>query len=355
MKAARWYGVKDVRVEEIPEQQVKPGMVKIRVEWCGICGTDLHEYLAGPIFLPSKEPHPLTNEKVPLVLGHEFAGEIVEIGESVTKFKVGDRVAVEPILNCGECGACRSGIYNLCEKLGFHGLAGGGGGFSEYTVVKENMVHKLPDQMSYEQGAMVEPAAVAVHAIRQSKLQVGDKVAVFGAGPIGLLTIQAAKAAGASQIIAVELSEERREFAQKVGADIVLDPKSVDVVKEIQTLTNGGVDVSFEVAGVERVLNQAIESAKFDGQIIIVSVWEKAATILPNSLVLKEREMKGILGYRDIFPEVIQLIANGSIKAEELITKKINIDHIIEEGFETLVKEKSHVKILVSPRAFYLT
>ena len=94
MKAARWYGVKDVRVEEIPEQQVKPGMVKIRVEWCGICGTDLHEYLAGPIFLPSKEPHPLTNEKVPLVLGHEFAGEIVEIGESVTKFKVGDRVAV---------------------------------------------------------------------------------------------------------------------------------------------------------------------------------------------------------------------------------------------------------------------
>jgi (R,R)-butanediol dehydrogenase/meso-butanediol dehydrogenase/diacetyl reductase len=349
MKALLWYGVKDVRVEDVPQQEVQEKSVRIKVEWCGICGTDLHEYLAGPIFLPEEKPHPLTNEKVPVILGHEFSGVVVEIGKGVTKVKVGDRVTVEPILSCGNCWACKDGKYNLCEKLGFHGLAGGGGGFSEFTVVKEDMVHKLPDQMSYEQGALVEPTAVAVHAVRQSKLKVGDRVAVFGAGPIGLLTIRAAKAAGASLIIAVELSEKRRNFAKKMGADIVLDPRETDVIQEIKNLTNGGVDVSFEVAGVEVVLNQAIESTKYDGQILIVSIWEKEAKIPPNSLVLKEREIKGILAYRDIFPSVIQLIANGSINVDELITKKIHLDQIVEEGFETLVKEKDQVKILVRP------
>jgi (R,R)-butanediol dehydrogenase/meso-butanediol dehydrogenase/diacetyl reductase len=349
MRAAIWYGVKDVQVRTIEEPKVTSGTVKIKVEWCGICGTDLHEYLAGPIFIPGEEAHPLTNEKAPVILGHEFAGEVVEIGDGVSTVKVGDRVAVEPILSCGKCPECRTGKYNLCESLGFHGLAGGGGGFSEYTVVKENMVHKLPDNMSFEQGALVEPTAVAVHAVRQSKVKVGDVVAVFGAGPIGLLTIQAAKAAGARQIIAVEVSEERKEFAKKVGADVVLDPRQVDVVQEIKQLTSGGVDVSFEVAGIDAVLNQAIESTKADGQIIIVSIWEKTATILPNNLVLKERDIKGVIAYRDIFPSVIQLIANGSIKAEELITKKIDLKDIVEEGFESLVKEKNHVKILVKP------
>ncbi|MCP1357485.1 2,3-butanediol dehydrogenase [Aneurinibacillus migulanus] len=349
MKAAVWYGVKEVQVQSIDEPKATPGTVKIKVEWCGICGTDLHEYLAGPIFIPGDTPHPLTNEKAPVVLGHEFSGEVVEIGQGVSNVKVGDRVVVEPILACGECNECKAGKYNLCDFLGFHGLAGGGGGFSEYTVVQENMVHKIPDDMSFEQGALVEPAAVAVHAVRQSKLKVGDVVAVFGAGPIGLLTIQAAKAAGASQIIAVELSEERKKFAKKVGADIILDPTQVDVVSEIKQLTNGGVDVSFEVAGIEIVLNQAIESTKADGQVVIVSVWEKTATIPPNSLVLKERDIKGIIAYRDIFPAVIQLIANGSIKAEELITKKIDLADIVEEGFTSLVKEKNHVKILVKP------
>ncbi len=132
--------------------------VKIKVEWCGICGSDLHEYVAGPIFIPQDATHPLTGEKAPIVMGHEFSGQVVEIGEGVTKIQVGDRVVVEPIFACGECAACKQGSYNLCDQLGFLGLAGGGGGFSEYVAADEHMVHKIPESVSFEQGALVEPS-----------------------------------------------------------------------------------------------------------------------------------------------------------------------------------------------------
>lgn len=349
MKAAKWYGVKDIKIEEVPEPVTKSGMVKINIEWCGICGTDLHEYLAGPIFLPA-EPHPLTNEKVPIVLGHEFSGKVVEIGEGVTKVKVGDRVTVEPILACGECVACLEGNYNVCDSLGFIGLAGGGGGFSEFVTAKEEMVYKLPDGMTYEQGALVEPAAVAIHAVRESSLRAGDSCVVFGAGPIGLLVIQAALAAGASNIVVVELSEERQKLALSVGAHSIVNPRLEDTVQAVTELTNGGADVSFEITGVERCLNQAVESVKTRGQVVIVSIWEGTASISPNNLVLKERQIKSILGYRDVFPATIQLISEGRLPVEKVITKKIRLEDIVEKGFEELIHDKNHIKILVSPR-----
>ncbi|UFJ39628.1 2,3-butanediol dehydrogenase [Brevibacillus humidisoli] len=351
MKAARWHGIRDVRVEEVPEPQIQPGMVKIRVAWCGICGTDLHEYLAGPIFLPN-EPHPLTNEIVPLVLGHEFSGEVIEVGQGVTNVEVGDRVTVEPILSCGKCMACKNGWYNVCDHIGFHGLSGGGGGFSEMTMVKAEMVHRLPAELTDEQAALIEPAAVALHAVRQSQLKAGDTCVVFGTGPIGLLVIQAARVAGASRIIGVEISEHRQRMALAFGAHDVFDPTKEDVVQAIQERTGGGADVCFEVTGMEQGLLSAIESARTNGQIVIVSIWEKPASIPPNQFVLKERQMKGVLGYRDIFPSVIQLIAEGRFQVDGLITKKIRLSDIQAGGFEELVKNKGHIKILVSPKPF---
>lgn len=210
MKALLFYGQKDVRVQEVPEPRVRPGSVKVKVEWCGICGTDLHEYLGGPIFVPAPgNPHPLTGETLPVILGHEFAGQVVEVGEGVTRVQVGDRVAVEPILCCGECPECRRGLYNLCRKVGFHGLSGGGGGFSEFTVVPESMAHRLPDGMSTEEGALVEPVAVGFHAVRKARFAPGQTAIVFGAGPIGLVTVQCLRAAGASQVAVVELAAAR--------------------------------------------------------------------------------------------------------------------------------------------------
>lgn len=205
MKALRWHNQKDIRLENIEEPQVAQGKVKIKVKWCGICGSDLHEYLGGPIFIPVDQPHPLTNEIAPVTLGHEFSGEIVEIGEGVSDYQVGDRVVVEPIFATHG----HQGAYNLDENMGFLGLAGGGGGFSEYVSVDTELLHKLPDELSYEQGALVEPSAVALYAVRSSKVQAGDTAAVFGCGPIGLLVIEALKAAGATDIYAVELSPER--------------------------------------------------------------------------------------------------------------------------------------------------
>ncbi|AKP46451.1 2,3-butanediol dehydrogenase [Bacillus smithii] len=349
MKGARWHNVRDIRVEEVEEPKVEKGKVKIQVEWAGICGSDLHEYVAGPIFIPVKEPHPISKDVAPIIMGHEFSGRVVEVGEGVTKVKVGDPVVVEPILRCGKCPACKQGKYNLCENLGFHGLAGGGGGFSEYTVVDEYMVHKMPEGLSFEQGALVEPAAVALHAVRSSKIKAGDKAAVFGTGPIGLLVIEALKAAGASEIYAVEVSEERLQKALELGATVVINPKNEDPVQKLLELTDGGVDVSFEVTGVPAVLQQAVDSTAFEGETVIVSIWEKEANLLPNNIVLKERNVKGVIAYRDIFPAVMNLMKQGYFPAEKLVTKKIKLDQIVEEGFEKLIKEKDQVKILVKP------
>lgn len=352
MKAARWYNARDIRVEEVEEPKIEKGKVKIKVEWAGICGTDLHEYAAGPIFIPVKDPHPLSGDKAPVILGHEFCGRVVEVGEGVTKVKEGDPVVVEPILRCGKCPACLKGKYNLCEQLGFHGLSGGGGGFSEYTVVDEYMVHKMPEGLSFEQGALVEPAAVALHAVRMSKLKPGDKAAVFGTGPIGLLVIEALKAAGAAEIYAVEVSKERLQKAKELGATAVINPREEDPVQKLHELTGGGVDVAFEVTGVPAVLQQAIDSTSFEGETVIVSIWEKEAGIQPNNIVLKERNVKGIIAYRDIFPAVMELMKRGYFPAEKLVTKRIKLEEIVTEGFETLMNEKDQVKILVKPDAF---
>ncbi|MCM3703655.1 2,3-butanediol dehydrogenase [Paenibacillus macerans] len=345
MKALRWHGVKDLRLENIEEPKPAKGEAKIKVEWCGICGSDLHEYTAGPIFIPL-ETHPLSGDKAPVVMGHEFSGQVVEVGEGVTRVAVGDRVVVEPIYACGTCEACKQGKYNLCDKMGFYGLAGGGGGFSEYTSVPERMLHKIPDSISFEQGALVEPSAVALHAVRSSKLKVGDKAVVFGTGPIGLLVIEALKASGASEIYAVELSEERKQKAAELGA-IVIDPKEYDAVEEIHKRTHGGVDVAYEVTGVPPVLTQAINSTKIGGETMIVSIFEKEASIHPQNIVLKERTVTGIIGYRDVFPAVISLMAQGYFPADKLVTKRIKLDQAVEAGFEGLLKERNQVKILV--------
>lgn len=349
MKAARWHKAKDIRVESVDEPVISRGKVKIEVKWAGICGSDLHEYAAGPIFVPVEEPHYVSKEVAPIVMGHEFSGVVTEIASDVTKVKVGDPVVVEPILACGECPACRKGKYNVCEHLGFHGLSGGGGGFSEFTMVDEHMVHKMPEGLTFEQGALVEPAAVALHAVRQSKLKAGDKAAVFGAGPIGLLIIEALRAAGASEIYAIEISPERAEKAKELGAKAVINPMEEDAVQRLLEYTNGGVDVAYEVTGVPAVLQQCIDSTTFEGETVIVSIWETDASILPNNIVLTERSVKGIIAYRDIFPAVMELMNQGYFQADQLVTKKIALDDIVSEGFEALMKEKNQIKILVKP------
>jgi len=353
MRAARWYGPKDIRIEDVEVPDVKDGEVKIKVEWCGICGSDLHEYLVGPIFIPVGSVHPVTQQEAPVIMGHEFAGEVVDKAEDVDHLEVGDKVTLEPIYACGECENCLSGDYNLCEQLGFHGLAGGGGGLAEFTTFKADFVHKLPDGVSTKEGALIEPLSVAVHSLRRAEFKQGETALVTGAGPIGLSTILALKSAGAQKIIAVELAEARKEFAADFGADVVLDPNEVDVIEEVMKLTaNKGVNVSFETTGVQAGFDTAVAAIERGGRTVVTSIWEEEVEFHLNSLVLVEKEIKGTIVYnRGIFPATISLVEDGRIAAPKMITKEIKLEDVVEEGFEELVKNKDkHVKIIVTPK-----
>lgn len=352
MKAARWYNPKDIRVEDVPEPQVTDDTVKIKVKWCGICGSDLHEYLAGPIFIPVGKPHPLSGEKAPVIMGHEFSGEVVEIGNNVTNVKPGDRVVVEPILACGKCPACREGKYNLCSSLGFHGLAGGGGGFAEYTTFSSRFVHKIPDSLSFEKAALVEPMSVALHSLQVGSFEIGQSAIVAGAGPIGLATVKCLKAAGARQIIMIQRKSIRQQYALRSGADVVLDPNEVDVVAEIKKLTGGtGADIAFETTGSEQCYKSTLDGIRFNGTLVVTSIWEDEIHYNPNSIVMSEKKIIGSICYKNDFPAVIAMMADGRIKADGYITKKIALDDIVPEGFETLTgpAKKAQVKIIVTP------
>ncbi|NJP40530.1 2,3-butanediol dehydrogenase [Oscillospiraceae bacterium HV4-5-C5C] len=352
MKAARWYNVKDVRVEEVPEPQVKDDGVKIKIKWCGICGSDLHEYLAGPIFIPVGQPHPLSGEQAPVIMGHEFSGEVVETGKDVTNVKPGDRVVVEPILACGTCPACKSGKYHLCPSLGFHGLAGGGGGFAEYTTFAARFVHKIPDSLSYEKAALIEPMSVALHSLQVGHFEIGQSAIVTGAGPIGLATVECLKAAGAKQVIMIQRKSIRQEYALRSGADVVLDPNTCDVVSEIRRLTGGiGADMAFETTGSEQCYHLALDALRFDATLVVTSIWEDGIQFNPNAIVMTEKKIVGSICYNNDFPATIAMMSDGRIKADGYITKRIALDDIVTEGFDTLTgpAKKAQVKIIVTP------
>ncbi|MBB2911986.1 (R,R)-butanediol dehydrogenase/meso-butanediol dehydrogenase/diacetyl reductase [Streptosporangium becharense] len=351
MRAARFHGPGDIRVEEVPEPEVRPGTVKVRVEWCGICGTDLHEYLEGPIFVPpAGSPHPLTGEELPVIMGHEFAGVVTEVGPGVTGLAEGDRVAVEPYHTCGKCPACLAGRYNTCRSLGFVGLSGGGGGFAEYCVVDAARAHPL-GEIPTDLGALVEPLAVGYHAVRLSGVRPGQTAVVFGAGLIGLVTVACLRAAGAGRIVVVEPAAARKAKAPGAGADVVLDPAVTDVPAAVADLTGGaGADVAFECAGIDRVLAQAVASVRAGGTVVNVAIWGRPATVQMNDLVMKEVNLLGTLAYCDDHPDTIRLLADGKIDAERFITARVPLDDIVDGGFRELIGNKEeHVKILIRP------
>jgi (R,R)-butanediol dehydrogenase/meso-butanediol dehydrogenase/diacetyl reductase len=351
LRAARFYGPGDIRIDDVPEPATRAGTVKVEVEWCGICGTDLHEYLEGPIFAPTAEaPHPLTGESVPITLGHEFAGVVAEVGEGVSRVGVGDKVVVEPYIICGRCDACRTGRYNVCQTLGFVGLSGYGGGFSQYVVAEERWIHPL-GELGTDAGALIEPLAVAYHAVKLSKARPEHTALVFGAGPIGLVTTAALKAAGVEQVLVVEPADVRKQKAPGAGADHVIDPTSTDVAAEVAELTEGrGADVSFECAGIDAVLKSAILSTRAGGTVVNVAIWGHEASVAMNDLVFHEVNILGSLAYADDHPATIEMVASGKVDPFQFITGRIELDDIVAKGFDELINNKEeNVKILVHP------
>jgi (R,R)-butanediol dehydrogenase / meso-butanediol dehydrogenase / diacetyl reductase len=351
MKAARFHGKKDVTITDVPEPTPRPGAVTIDVAWCGICGTDLHEFLEGPIFIPAEgHPHPLTHEQEPVTMGHEFSGTISALGAGVDDLSVGENVVVEPYFVCGECEPCRTGRYNLCTSMGFIGLAGGGGGLSEQIVVDRRWVHPVGD-IPLDQAALIEPLAVGHHAFVRSGATSGDIAFVGGAGPIGLLLAAVLKAEGLTVIIS-ELSEARKAMALSTGvADHVLDPSQEDVVARVLDLTNGaGADVCFECSSVNAVLDQLLAAVKPGGVVVNVSIWSEPAVVDMQAIVLKEIDLRGTIAYVNDHPATIRLVQQGQVKLAPFITARIPLERLVQDGFEALIEHNdTAVKILVHP------
>lgn len=351
MKAVRYYGKEDVRIEDIDEPALRPGTVKIAPKYNGICGSDLSLYFKGvmPPSPTTEEAHPISGETLPVVFGHEFSGVVEEVADDVEGVSVGDHVCVEPLMVDGTCDACKAGQYNLCEKMGFIGISGQGGGLSEHIVVEKQWVHQVGD-LPLDQAALIEPLSVATHAVERTTASEGDIAVVGGAGPIGLLVAAVLKAKGAKVIVS-EMSAARKQRAADSGvADLVVDPTQEDLVGKVFEYTNGkGADVSFDCAGVQPVFDAMIDALKVGGHMEIVAVYAKEISLNPGAkLTMAEKSIGASIGYAHNHPSAIEMATSGKVDLSQFITSKIKPEDIVEQGYLKLRDNgESEVKILV--------
>lgn len=355
MRSVRLHGPGDLRVDEVEDTHLGNEMIRIDVAYTGICGSDLHEYKIGPVPIRAEDtdhvvPESNWDELLPKNMGHEISGTVAEVGSAVNSVAVGDLVTMNFAMSCGECRYCRQGKPNLCSKG--DGRVVSSPGFSENIAVPAQSAVSVPEGVSLRHAALAEPLGVSMHGVQRSGMSAGDTVAVFGVGPIGLGVIAAASAAGARDIWVSEPRTARREAAEKLGADHTLDPTAVDVRAKIREAT-GGVDVSFEAAGIGRTLTDALRATKYDGSVVILSVFEDEVSVHPNDIMQAERKLVGSMGFTaepdSSFSTVLEFMADGRIDPEPLITGIVSLDET-EDAFESLLEPDSdHIKVLVRP------
>jgi (R,R)-butanediol dehydrogenase / meso-butanediol dehydrogenase / diacetyl reductase len=339
MKAALWMGTEQIAVKQVPRPQPGPGEALVEVGYGGICGTDLMIYLG---------KHP--RAKAPMVMCHEFSGIVAEVGVAEDAPAVGTRVAINPLLTCGVCYACCSGIPHVCARLGLVGIDADGG-FAQYAVVPNHTCRPVPDTISLQEAALVEPLAVAVHAVRVSDLKVGDVTAVLGAGPIGIMTAQVARQAGARRVFVSEMSPTRLEIARELGFDVV-DVKEQSVVDVVLEATDGvGVPVVFETAGVPPTIDDAGKVVRIAGQILQVGMPKGPVSIDLTPLMFREIRRTPIRVYREEdFDLAIAIAATGAIDMEKPVTHVLPLDELAE-AMEIAHQATDACKILLDPNA----
>jgi (R,R)-butanediol dehydrogenase/meso-butanediol dehydrogenase/diacetyl reductase len=318
--------------------------------WCGICGTDLHEYTSGPIVTPVK-PHPLTGVTNPQVLGHEFSARVAETGEGVTSVRKGDRVSVMPLIFCGRCDMCRLGRNHMCRIMACTGLSSSSGGLSELALVREYQVARLPDEMTDIQGAAVEPAAVALYGVERANFPAGARVMIAGAGPIGALAALAAVALGAGEVIISEPNPNRAAFA--VGLDVgpVITETGHALTERLREMTGGeGVDAAIECAGKEAALNACFEALKPQGTVVQTGLHVAPARTVPEMWSVKDLTIQGTWAYNVTdWPRVIRLITTGKFPVDKIVTSTLPLDSIVSDGFDRLIDPTGNqVKVMGS-------
>ena len=341
MKVAVMLGIGKMGFEERDIPQPKDDEVLVKLEYVGICGSDLHYYESGAIGDYVVKP--------PFVLGHEPGGTVVEVGKNVTHLKVGDRVALEPGKTCGHCEFCKTGRYNLCPDVVFFATPPVDGVFQEYVAHEAGLCFKLPDNVSTMEGALIEPLAVGFHAARQGGAQAGQVAVVTGAGCIGLVSMMALKAMGVSRVYSVDVMDKRLDKALELGADGVINGSREDAVKKVMELTGGmGCDLVIETAGTEITTRQAVQMTKKGATIVLVGYSKTGEIKMPISLALdKELTFKTVFRYRHIYPMAIDAVASGRVNLKGIVTNEFALDDIQEAMDESVNNKADIVKAVV--------
>lgn len=341
MKVAVMTGIMKMEFTERPIPQPKDDEVLVKVEYVGVCGSDLHYFQSGGI--GQNIVHP------PFVLGHEVGGVVAELGKNVKHLKVGDRVALEPGRTCGKCEFCKTGRYNLCPDVIFFATPPIDGAFQEYVTHEASLCFKIPDNMDTMEAALIEPLAVGFHAARQGDAHLGQTAVVTGAGCIGLMTMMALKAMGVTRIIAVDVEQKRLEKALELGATDIINGKEKDTIAEILRLTDGkGSDVAFETAGTEITTRQAIHFAKPGSTIVLVGYSASGEETLPMSLALdKELTFKTVFRYRHIYPVAIEAVAAGNVNLKGIVSNVWDFEDVEHGMIESITDKANIVKSVI--------
>ncbi|AUR01575.1 2,3-butanediol dehydrogenase [Phaeobacter inhibens] len=351
MRALRFHAAKDLRVEDIalPTDPAEDEVV-IENRFVGICGTDLHEYAYGPIFVPQDEDG---KTAAPQVLGHEYGGTVTKVGKGVTHVKVGDRVSVQPFITprSGDYYVDR-GEFNLSDAMQLAGLSWIGGGMAQESLLKGYNVYKVPENMTDEDAALVEPTAVAVYGVDRGGVNAGDSVLVTGAGPIGLLTLLAARAAGAVQMFVSDPNATRLKIAKEIIPDVItINPTEENVGDVIRAATEGGVgcDVALECVGNTFALQACVDAVRKRGVVVQIGLHPGEAPVNWFDVVYKDIDLRGSWAYTaQMWPRVMRLIASGQIPARKVVTKTVTLDTVIKDGFDALLDPAgTQLKILI--------
>ncbi len=336
MKTAVMLGIGKMGFEEREIPEVKDHEALVKLEYVGICGSDLHYYETGAIGDYVVKP--------PFVLGHEPGGTVVEVGKDVQHLKVGDRVALEPGKTCGHCEFCKTGRYNLCPDVVFFATPPVDGVFQEYVAHEADLCFKLPDNVSTMEGALIEPLAVGFHAAMQGCAGAGQTAVVLGAGCIGLVTMMALKAMGVSKVYVADIMEKRLQKALELGADGIINGAQTDTVEEVRKLTDGkGCDLAVETAGTQVTTVQAIHMTKKGATIVLVGYSKSGEMTLPMSLALdKELTFKTVFRYRHIYPMAIEAVAAGKINLKGIVSDIFDLDEA-QKAMDYSVNHKADI------------
>lgn len=344
MKALLLSEYSKLEVTDLPRPEASPGEVLVQVAACGICGSDVHGYDGS------------SGRRIPpLVMGHEAAGVIAAVGEGVSRFVVGDRVTFDSTVYCGECDFCKTGDINLCDNRQVVGVSTPefrrAGAFAEFVTVPERIVYRLPEEMSFADAAMLEAVAVAVHAVAVTELKGGETALVIGAGMIGLLTLQAAKAAGCLRVLVADVDRTRLKLATEAGADEVILASGADLVRDVHALTGGrGVDVVLEAVGRDETVTAAVDAVRKGGTVTLIGNITPTVTLPLQKVVSRQIRLQGSCASSGEYPEAIELVSSGKIRVTPLITAVAPLSDGASWFSRLHSREPNLMKIVIDPR-----